>query len=129
LKTADGEAITSSTDLICEKKMHVSPFCEIKGSYQFKFSETSRKTIARIDYHDEDGLLLQTAITGKRHVLSSAALLTFLCKQPLLTLGVFARIHWQALLLWLKRVPFHRQRHITSKQVSTNISIEQEQIK
>lgn len=129
LKAADGEAITSSTDLICEKKMHVSPFCEIKGYYQFKFTETSKKTIAHIDYHDEDGLLLQTAIAGKRHALTSAALLTFLCKQPLLTVGVFARIHWHALLLWLKRVPFHRQSHITSKQISTNISIEQEQIK
>jgi DUF1365 family protein len=26
---------------------------------------------------------------------------------PLLTLGVMARIHWQALRLWFKKVPFH----------------------
>lgn len=25
---------------------------------------------------------------------------------PLLTFGVVARIHWQALRLWIKRVPF-----------------------
>ena len=28
---------------------------------------------------------------------------------PLLTLGVMARIHWHALLLWAKRAPFHRK--------------------
>ncbi|MFZ6817769.1 DUF1365 domain-containing protein [Undibacterium sp. Ji22W] len=129
LKPTDGEAITSKTRLICEKKMHVSPFCEIKGHYQFKFTETSKKSVAHIDYHDDDGLLLQTAIAGKRHAFNIAALLKCLCKQPFLTLGVFARIHWHALLLWLKRVPFYRQSHITSKQISTNIPIEQERLK
>jgi DUF1365 family protein len=34
-----------------------------------------------------------------------AALLRF----PLLGVGIVARIHWQALRLWLKRVPFFRQ--------------------
>jgi DUF1365 family protein len=28
---------------------------------------------------------------------------------PLLTLAVVARIHWHALLLWLKKVPFWRK--------------------
>jgi DUF1365 family protein len=28
---------------------------------------------------------------------------------PLMTLAVVARIHWQALRLAIKRVPFHRQ--------------------
>jgi len=28
---------------------------------------------------------------------------------PLMTFGVMARIHWQALLLFLKRVPFFRK--------------------
>ena len=29
-------------------------------------------------------------------------------RMPFLTLGVIARIHWQALRLWLKRVKFYR---------------------
>jgi uncharacterized protein len=28
---------------------------------------------------------------------------------PLLTLAVIARIHWQAVRLWVKRTPFFRQ--------------------
>ncbi|WP_230408691.1 DUF1365 domain-containing protein [Undibacterium flavidum] len=125
----DDEVIGANTTLTCEKKMHVSPFCEVKGLYQFKFTETGKKTTAHIDYHDDDGLLLKTAIAGKRHELSNSALLKFLCQQPFLTFGVFARIHWQALLLWFKRVPFYRQSHFTTKQISTSIPIKQEQIK
>ena len=34
-------------------------------------------------------------------------LLAALLRMPLLTVGVMARIHWQALRLWLKGVPFY----------------------
>ena len=37
-----------------------------------------------------------------------ATLRTFL-RYPLFTLGVMARIHWQALVLWRKRVPWFRK--------------------
>ena len=39
-------------------------------------------------------------------LLTAARLRHALWRMPLLTLGVIARIHWQALQLWLKRVPF-----------------------
>jgi DUF1365 family protein len=38
-------------------------------------------------------------------------LLRAFLRMPLLTFGVIARIHWQALKLWLKKVPF-RGAHI-----------------
>ena len=46
------------------------------------------------------------AISGKPQAWSSTALLKAFLRMPFLTLGVVARIHWQALRLWLKGVPF-----------------------
>ncbi|MBY0573025.1 MAG: DUF1365 domain-containing protein [Undibacterium sp.] len=111
LKNEDGLGIANQVELSAQKMMHVSPFCEIKGHYQFKFNERREKTSLIIDYHDQDGLLIQTALFGRKTEFSSRQLLYFFLRQPLLTFGVFFRIHWQALLLWKKRVPFFKQIH------------------
>lgn len=129
LKAADDAVIDASTQLISTKMMHVSPFCEVKGHYQFGFAESCKKIKVNIDYYDDAGLLIQTAIIGKSQQLSNKHLLSALCKQPFLTFGVFFRIHWHALLLWIKKVPFRRQVHFTNQQITTGKSKEQEQTK
>lgn len=129
LKAADNAVINADTQLISTKMMHVSPFCEVKGHYQFKFTETSKKINVNIDYYDEEGMLIQTAIMGKPQQLTTRHLLSALSKQPFLTFGVFFRIHWHALLLWLKKVPFRRQIHFTNQQITTGKTIKQEQTK
>jgi DUF1365 family protein len=129
LSASNDEAISADTTLTSNKMLHVSPFCEVKGHYQFAFAETSKKIKVKIDYYDEGDVLLQTAVTGEVQQFTTRHLLFALGKQPLLTIGVFFRIHWHALLLWLKRVPFQRQIHFTNQQITTGKSIEQEQTK
>ena len=51
--------------------------------------------------------MLLTSISGKPQLWSSAGLLGAFLRMPFLTLGVMWRIHWQALKLWLKGVPFY----------------------
>ena len=64
------------------------------------------RTVARIEHDDAHGPLLLTSVSGELQALTPQRLRQALWRMPLMTLGVIARIHWQALRLLLKRVPF-----------------------
>ncbi|CAN5830490.1 DUF1365 domain-containing protein [soil metagenome] len=121
-------------ELRADKVFHVSPFCDVAGSYRFRFMRTglhpnagaarsqgsmtdvadsttksNARTVARIDHHDAHGLLIQTSVSGDLAALTPARIRAAFFGMPLMTLGVIARIHWQALRLFAKRVPFFRK--------------------
>ncbi|MBC7416263.1 MAG: DUF1365 domain-containing protein [Herminiimonas sp.] len=106
-------------ELSARKIFHVSPFCAIEGGYRFRFMRTEansangagkpERTVARIDHDDATGPLLLTSIEGISQPLTDRRALQALVRYPFLTFGVVARIHWQALRLWIKRVPFFRK--------------------
>ena len=98
-------------ELRADKVFHVSPFCAVEGGYRFRFVLDPQlgHTVARIDYDDADGLLLQTSVSGKLEPLTRRAIRRALWRYPAMTLGVIGRIHWQALKLWCKRVRFLRK--------------------
>jgi uncharacterized protein len=104
---ADGRPIAPGDWLTARKVFHVSPFFAVSGHYRFRFAETGARCNFRIDYHDERGAQLITSIGGTGAPLRTAALVRAFFRYPWLTLGVILRIHYHALRLWLKRVPFH----------------------
>jgi uncharacterized protein len=110
LAHADGRPLAWGETLIAAKVFHVSPFCRVEGAYRFRFALVQRpdgnRFIARIDHDDAVGRVLETSIAGRLEALTDGALLRTCARQPLFTLGVVARIHWQALRLWWRRVPF-----------------------
>ena len=106
LHNVGGSPLRDGQELRATKEFHVSPFNEIEGGYRFRFHLDRPVPLARIDYDDADGELLLTSISGKPRAWSMAALASAFLKMPFLTAGVMFRIHWQALKLWLKGVPF-----------------------
>ena len=95
------------------KVFHVSPFAAVEGGYRFRFMRTKRdgveRLVARVDHDDAHGPLIETSWSGTLEPATAQALRRVAWRYPLLTLGVVARIHWHALLLWLKKVPFWRK--------------------
>jgi hypothetical protein len=91
-------------DVRAPKALYVSPFYPVRGEYRFHFNTDFDAPRVRIDYFDDGRLQLNTAVWGRARALSSSSLLAALVRQPLLTLGVIARIHWQALRLWVRGV-------------------------
>lgn len=109
LTEPDGQPLREGRDLHAAKVFHVSPFCEVQGSYTFRFMNRADRALARIDHHDEQGPLILTSLSGALHPADRRTVHRALFGQPLFTLGVIVRIHWHALLLWRARVQFHRK--------------------
>ena len=98
------------TELCAAKVFHVSPFCKVEGSYRFRFMRATHdsveKTVARIDYDDATGALLQTSVSGTLEPVTQQTIRKALWRYPAMTIGVVFHIHLQALRLWLLRVKF-----------------------
>lgn len=109
------QGITEGAELRANKVFHVSPFCTLAGGYRFRFLQSRQngldRTVARIDYYDDSdsGPLLQTSVSGTLEPVTAASLRKAVWRYPAMTLGVVARIHWQAFKLWRKHVPFVRK--------------------
>ncbi len=103
-----------------EKVFHVSPFCPVEGEYRFRLmvNPERTRTVARIDYFDAAGPVIQTSVSGNLEPVTARSLRKAVWTYPLMTLAVVARIHWQALRLFLKRVSFFRQPPLPSQFIS-----------
>jgi len=102
------DAPTLGAELWARKVFHVSPFCNVEGGYRFRFMVTPdrKRSVARIDYDDALGPLLQTSVSGDLEPLTPSSVRKALWRYPAMTLGVVLRIHWQAVKLFVKRVRF-----------------------
>ncbi len=92
------------------KVFHVSPFMDIQGiEYDWIFTPPEDRITIHIDEFAEGRKFFDATLNLERRPLTDRTLLKALARYPHLTARTIALIHWQALKLWLKRVPVVRK--------------------
>jgi DUF1365 family protein len=94
------------------KAMHVSPFQPMALEYQWRLGPPAARlgvhmTLQPIESTAAGTPFFDATLNLERRPIRAATLAATLLRFPFMTLGVFVGIHWQALRLWLKRIPVH----------------------
>lgn len=91
----------------CAKTLYVSPFFDVEGGYRFSVAPPGETVRLGIDYLDGAGAPAMTAyLAARRETATDWRCLMILLRFPLMTFGVIAAIHWEALKLFLKGAKF-----------------------
>ena len=97
-------AITFS--LRVPKFFYVSPFTDMDVSFDFTLHTPAEKLSVQIDDYDAGQRTLTSVLTGQQRPLTDARLAWYSIKYPLITLRIITLIHWHALILYLKKIPW-----------------------
>lgn len=89
-----------------DKQFFVSPFMEMGLGYAFEVSPPGEAVRVAIRASDAQGELLTAAFSAKRSDLTDAGLLRAWIGHPWQTVGVLAAIHWEAIKILLKGIPY-----------------------
>jgi uncharacterized protein len=93
--------------LFTKKYFYVSPFIDHDTDFEFNLSIPTEKLNIRIDDYKNDERFFISTLTGKKKPLRNRLLFWYSIRFPFITLKIIMLIHWNALMLWLKKLPYH----------------------
>lgn len=105
------------------KEFHVSPFLPLDLEYDWSFTAPAQSLLVHMNVRDRRPgahRVFDATLRLDRQEITPARLRGLLVRYPLLTVQVIAKIHYEALKLWLARAPVYP--HPAPARPPTNIS-------
>ena len=89
-----------------QKLFYVSPFLNHDLVFDFRLAIPGEALNIKIDDYKGDERVFITSLKGTRKALTDLNLLLYALKYPFVTFKVITAIHWQALKLIIKKIPY-----------------------
>jgi DUF1365 family protein len=89
-----------------QKVLHVSPFMTMDFFYRFNIKKTHERMIIHMENLKDQVKYFDATLTLSSKPLDKTNTKLVLMKHPFMQFKVITGIYWQALKLWLKRIPF-----------------------
>lgn len=113
------QALSWPVKAVKTKKMHVSPLIGMKAEYHFRFPQPGNRLGVVINEFQDNRVMLTASQSGVSRSLQDSNLIIALLRTPLMTFKVMAAIHWQALKIWLRGVPYFPKPRPPKEQISS----------
>jgi DUF1365 family protein len=91
------------------KRFYVSPFVDLGSLFDMKLALPTESLRLQIDSLLNGELQVHSLVTGNAVSITDLVLVTRLLRHPLISILIMVRIHYQALQLFLKKVPYFKK--------------------
>ena len=89
-----------------DKVFHVSPFMDLDMKYRWRLTLPDDRLLVHIENHQDSGKLFDATLVMEKREINAGSLALVLFRFPFVTAKVVLAIYYEAMRIWLKKIPF-----------------------